>query len=170
MQTEIKTATTVAAQPLPAKKQTPMTEQPSPATEQTLVHLPLGLLGFEQFKRFELVRNPAEEPFEWLLSTEDPMLGFLVISPFILVPSYQPDIDPQDTAFLELGDPADAMVLSTVTLQSHGVATLNLKGPIVFNRHTLVGKQVVPRNAVEYSTRYPLAHTKLAYDNARTQS
>jgi flagellar assembly factor FliW len=170
MQTEIKTATTVAAQPLPAKKQTPMTEQPSSATEQTLVHLPLGLLGFEQFKRFELVRNPAEAPFEWLLSTDDPMLGFLVISPFILVPSYQPDIDPQDTEFLQLGDPADTMVLSTVTLQKNSVATLNLKGPIVFNRHTLVGKQVVPRNAAEYSTRYPLAHAKLAYDHAGTQS
>ena len=158
MQTEIKTATTVAAQPLPAKKQTSVTEQPSSAKEQTMVHLPLGLLGFEQSKKFRLVRDPAEAPFEWLLSVDDPSLGFLVISPFIVVPSYQPDIDPQDAEFLQLGNGDDVLVLCTVTLSSNGVATLNLKGPIMFNRHTMVGKQVVPRNATEYSTRYPLAH------------
>ena len=160
MQTETKTATSVAAQPLPARKQTSVTEKPSSAKEQALVHLPLGLLGFEQFKKFRLVRDPAEAPFEWLLSVDDPSLGFLVISPFIVVPSYQPDIDPQDAEFLQLGNPDDAVLLSTVTLQSNGVATVNLKGPIVFNRHTSVGKQVVPRNAAEYPTRHPLAQAR----------
>jgi flagellar assembly factor FliW len=165
MQTETKTATSVAVQPLPARKQTSVTEQPSSAKEQTPVHLPLGLLGFEQFKKFQLIRDAAEAPFEWLLSVDDPSLGFLVLSPFIVVPSYQPDIDPQDAEFLQLGSSDDALVLSTVTLQSNGVATLNLKGPIMFNRHTLVGKQVVPRNAAEYSTRHPLAQAMLAYDH-----
>ena len=160
MQTETKTATSVAAQPLPARKQASVTEQPSSTKEQALVQLPLGLLGFEQFKRFRLVRDPAEAPFEWLLSMDDPLLGFLVISPFTIVPSYQPDIDPQDVEFLGLGSSDDALVLSTVTLQSNGAATLNLKGPIVFNHRTWVGKQVVPRNAAEYSTRHPLAQAR----------
>jgi len=156
METETNTVTSVAAQPLPAKKQTSVTEPPSSAKEQALVRLPLGLLGFEQFKQFRLIRDPAEIPFEWLLSTDDPMLGFLLVSPFVVVPLYQPDIDPQDVEFLQLGNSADALVLCTVTLQTDGVATVNLKGPIVFNRHTFVGKQVVPRNAADYSTRHPL--------------
>jgi len=160
MQTETKTATSVAAQPLPARKQTSVKEQPSSVKEQTLVHLPLGLLGFEQYKEFRLVQDPAEAPFEWLLSVDDPSLGFLVILPFIVVPSYQPDIDPQDAEFLQLHSSDDAVVLSTVTLQSNGAATLNLKGPIVFNRRTSVGKQVVPRNAAEYSTRHPLTQAR----------
>jgi len=160
MQTETKTATSVAAQPLPAKKQTAATVQPMPTRQQTPVHLPLGLFGFEQHKKFQLIWDPAEAPFEWLLSVDDPSLGFLVISPFIVVPSYQPDIDPQDAEFLQIGNSDDALVLSTVTLQSNGVATLNLKGPIVFNCHTLIGKQVVPRNAAEFSTRYPLAKAR----------
>lgn len=133
-----------------------MTGPPSPTKEQAIVQLPLGLLGFEQYKQFRLIRDPAEAPFEWLLSADDPKLGFLVVSPFVAVPSYHPNIDPQDVEFLQLRDPADALVLSTVTLQAGGVATLNLKGPIVFNRHTFVGKQVVPRNAAEYSTRHRL--------------
>lgn len=156
METETNTLTSVAAQPLPAKKQPSVTGPPPPAKEQAIVHLPLGLLGFEQFKQFRLVRDPAEAPFEWLLSTDDLTLGFLVVSPFVIVPSYQPDIDPQDVEFLQLGNSTDALLLCTVTLQTDGVATLNLKGPIVFNRHTLAGKQVVPRNAAEYSTRHPL--------------
>jgi flagellar assembly factor FliW len=36
---------------------------------------------------------------------------------------------------------------------------VNLKGPIVVNRHTLVAKQVVPHNAADYSVRHPLSTT-----------
>ena len=35
-------------------------------------------------------------------------------------------------------------------------ATVNLKGPIVLNRRTLVAKQVIPLNAPEYSVAHPL--------------
>jgi len=33
---------------------------------------------------------------------------------------------------------------------------VNLKGPIVINRRTLTGKQVIPVNAAEYAIRHPL--------------
>jgi len=31
-----------------------------------------------------------------------------------------------------------------------------LKGPIVINRRTLIGKQIIPVNASEYAIRHPL--------------
>jgi flagellar assembly factor FliW len=34
--------------------------------------------------------------------------------------------------------------------------TLNLKGPIILSRRTLVAKQVIPTNASEFSVRHPL--------------
>lgn len=167
METETNTVITVAAHPLPAKKQQSMTGPPSSTKEQAIVRLPLGLFGFEQFKQFRLIRDPAEMPFEWLLSMDDPTLGFLVVSPFLVVPSYQPNIDPQDVEFLELRNSTDALVLTTVTLQADGATTLNLKGPIVFNHRTMVGKQIVPRNASEYSTRHPLTPARQERAHAR---
>jgi flagellar assembly factor FliW len=60
---------------------------------------------------------------------------------------------------LELTEPADAMVLSIVT-SGQGPATINLKVPIVINRHSLIGKQIIPKNANRFDLRYPM-HTHL---------
>jgi flagellar assembly factor FliW len=43
-----------------------------------------------------------------------------------------------------------------VSLRGDGRATINLKGPIVLNRQTLIAKQVIPLNATTYSVAHPL--------------
>jgi flagellar assembly factor FliW len=48
-------------------------------------------------------------------------------------------------------------VLNIVTLRNGDRPTVNLRGPVVINRRTLVGKQVIPNNAAQYSLRHPLA-------------
>ena len=58
-----------------------------------------------------------------------------------------------------LTDPEDAMILNIVTLRPEGQASVNLKGPIVVNRHTLRAKQVIPTNAVDYILRHPISVT-----------
>jgi len=55
-----------------------------------------------------------------------------------------------------LKQPDDALLLSIVTVYGPHRATANLKGPIVINRSTHVGKQVIIANASEYSVQYPL--------------
>jgi flagellar assembly factor FliW len=47
-------------------------------------------------------------------------------------------------------------VLNIVTLAQDGRATINLKGPIVINRKTLVARQVVPVNALHFNLHHPL--------------
>jgi flagellar assembly factor FliW len=121
------------------------------------IRIPLGLLGFEQFKRFSLVTNQDEEPFLWLQMLDEPHLAFLAISPFVILPKYEPQIPEADAQYLELVRPADALIFNLVTVRGPGKATINLKGPIVLNRHTLVAKQVIPRNASEFSVEHPLA-------------
>ena len=121
------------------------------------VVLPYGLLGFERVKNYSLLTNPAEDPFLWFQMNEDARLAFVVVPPEIIVPSYQPDIEDKDVEFLGLEDPADAFILSMVTLRSARQATVNLKGPIVINRRTWIGKQVIPTNAAQFPLRHPLA-------------
>ena len=121
-----------------------------------VIRLPFGLLGFERVKQFVLLTNPDEEPFMWFQMLDDAKRAFLVVPPAFVIPDYQPDISDDEVDFLELTQPEDAFLLNIVTLRSNGSATVNLKGPIVINRRTLIGKQVIPNNAIQYSLQHPL--------------
>jgi flagellar assembly factor FliW len=124
--------------------------------KENIVNLPAGLLGLEHIKKYVLLANPDEEPFHWLQVIDDPTLAFLVLSPFEVMPDYEPEFSDEDADFLGIGDASDALVFNIVTLRADGSATINLKGPIILNRRTLAGKQVVISNASKYSLQHPL--------------
>ena len=127
-----------------------------PPAQSQEVMLPAGLFGFETAKRWVLITTPLEAPFLRLQTPEPAGLAFLVVSPAEVVADYRPDIPAADAAALGLRDPAEALLLNIVTLHPDGRATVNLKGPLVLNRRTWVGKQSVPVNAADYSTQHPL--------------
>ena len=138
-------------------------ETETPAARPTnQVRLPMGLLGFEQIKDYVLLANPSEEPFAWLQVEANASLAFVVIDPFLVMPGYQPDIPQPDVEFIGLKQPSDALLLNIVTVHGPHRATVNLKGPIVINRLTHVGKQVILANASEYSIAHPLPVTEAA--------
>src|ERR1700753_3383926 len=115
------------------------------------VRLPLGLLGFESIKEYLLLADPAEKPFAWLRVAGNQSLAFVVIDPFVVLPEYKPDIPQADVDFLGLKAPSDALLLCIVTIHDHNLATMNLKGPVVVNRHSHIAKQVIIANATQYS-------------------
>lgn len=129
--------------------------QITPCSE-SVIHLPSGLLGFEQVKRYVLSSLPGEEPFQWFRDQSNPSLAFVVISPFEVLAHYSPDLPTEDVNYLQLETPDDALLLNIVTLRRAGRATVNLKGPIVINRFSLIGKQVILANAADYSVQHPL--------------
>ena len=121
--------------------------------------LPQGLIGFPQHTRAELFYIPDRLPFLWLkLHGGADSVQFVVLEPGGFVPGYEPELFDADAASLGLSNPADAMVLTIVTLQSQNPleATVNLVGPIVVNRGTRVGRQLVISNYSRYSARHPL--------------
>jgi flagellar assembly factor FliW len=124
-------------------------------TNENIIHMPAGLLGFEQIKQFVLLSNPEDAPFSWFQVLGDATLSFLVLPPFEAIPEYQPEISDEDAAYLGIKKPSDVLIYNIVTLRS-SQPTVNLKGPIVINRFTLRGKQVVIQNAAKYSVRHPL--------------
>lgn len=126
------------------------------APREITIFLPCGLLGLEHIKRFILLTDPDEEPFSWLQVMDQSDLAFIVIPGFVAFPDYSPDIPAEDVAFLDLYRPEDALVFNIVTLHSNGTATVNLKGPVVVNRFTMRGKQVILANAAELSVQQPL--------------
>ncbi len=126
-------------------------------TEEIL--LPQGLVGFPDYDRFTVIYQEEQLPFCWMrLLGEADELHFVVVEPGNVLPDYEPELFDEDAAFLELTDPADAMVLNIVTV-THGTqatATVNLTGPVVINRRTGRAKQVVLANHQQYSARHPL--------------
>lgn len=121
-----------------------------------IIRLPSGLLGFEHLRDYVLLANPADEPFLWLQVLDDPHLAFLVVPPLSLLPQYRPDLSDDDVRCLALERPEDASVLCVVTIRGPHEATMNLKGPIIVNRRTQVGRQVIPTNAADFSVEHPL--------------
>jgi flagellar assembly factor FliW len=121
--------------------------------------LPNGLIGFKGYSRAELLYVPDHLPFLWLKlhGAVDPV-HFVVVEPAGLIPDYELEIFEEDAATLELENPSDALILNIVTLRQDApsAATVNLLGPIVVNRRTRVGRQLVIANYSRFSAHHPL--------------
>src|SRR3954468_21590680 len=127
-----------------------------PANE---ILLPHGIIGFGAYKRAELLYLPDHLPFLWMkLHGPTDHIHFIVIEPGGIVPGYEPEIFDDDAEALDLRSPAEAMVLNIVTLQrQHPVeATANLIGPVIVNRRTRIGRQLVISNYSRYSAHHAL--------------
>jgi flagellar assembly factor FliW len=126
-----------------------------PANE---VALPFGLVGFPNHRRMEFVYLPEQLPFLWMRLHGPEPLHFIVIEPAGCIADYEPELFDEDAAALGLTGPEDAMVLNIVCLRPDHPheATVNLVGPVIINRRTGVGKQVVLANHGRYSAHHPL--------------
>lgn len=96
---------------------------------------PEGLFGFEEYREFVLISEESTEPMKWLLSVEDPSIGFPVLNPLLLDISYRvPDsLIHSDTAIFVI------ITLSNV----HGSMSANMKAPLFLNAKTQHGKQII---------------------------
>ncbi|MDP6980489.1 MAG: flagellar assembly protein FliW [Myxococcota bacterium] len=110
-----------------------------------------GLPGFSQARRFVVVDHADTTSFSWLVSLDDPDLAFVIANPWHFFPGYDPAVGTRHLTALEITKPEQ---LETVVFASfHGrQVTLNLSAPILINRESMQGTQVIiddPR----YSTR-----------------
>ena len=122
-----------------------------------LVTFPHGLVGCETWKHFMLVESP-EEHVHQLLCLDEPNVGFLTAEAETIAPRYQLELTDADQQLLGCGErgDTDVQVLCTLTLhQEPPRVTANLVGPLVINRATGIGKQVVLVNS-SYSIRHPV--------------
>ena len=96
----------------------------------------------------ELVYDEEELPFMWLRQDDQDGLAFIVIEPGGIIPNYSVEVADADVQILGISGPEDTMILNIVTLPSNqtGKISLNLVGPIIVNRKTLVGKQCIINN------------------------
>ena len=121
--------------------------------------LPQGVIGFPSYTRAELLYMPEHLPFLWMkLRGPAGVVNFVVLEPGGVIPNYELELFDADAASLEISDSGEAAVFNVVTLQPQAPleATVNLIGPIVVNRRTRIGRQLVIANHSRYSARHRL--------------
>lgn len=104
-----------------------------------------GLYGFEEKQSFILVNlDDPEFPFNWLQSIEDEELSFVLTSPFLFVENYEFELPDQVAEALDIKKLEDALILSTVVLNEElHQSTMNLQAPIIINRNSNKGRQII---------------------------
>ena len=144
------------------------TDFDSPPSNEIL--LPLGLIGFGSYRRADLLYLSDQLPFLWMKLHGPDTIQFIVLEPGGIIPGYEPEIFDGDAEQLGIRDPSEAMILNIVTLlrQQPVEATVNLVGPIVVNRRTRVGRQLVLSNYSRYSAHHSLVENPQAALCART--
>lgn len=128
---------------------------------QQRIRFPKGIIGFPAFQHAELIYMKDEFPFlrlSHLVKGKGAALEFMVLEPYGVYPEYKVDIAQQDLDFLEIKSPKDVHLLNVVSIRpgKNAQVVVNLIAPIVINKRTLRGKQVVIRNYKSYSAEHIL--------------
>lgn len=94
-----------------------------------------GLLGFENLHEFVLISVEDTAPFKWLISIDQPEIGFILLSPWLADEFFNPgkSIDTQKNAvfvIIKLG-------------KSKGEMTANMKAPLILDAEFNKGEQII---------------------------
>ena len=135
----------------------PAREGIAPVETGVELHFPAGLLGFEANQHFRLIRDADLEPYQWMKGL-DAEHAFLVIPPGYVAENYNIEISDEDQELLGIKNPDDALVLNIATWHPDETVTINLKGPIVYNKATMQARQVIPLNAPDLSLAHPMGN------------
>lgn len=114
-------------------------------TDEDVITLSGGLLGFAQSTRFLLLDLGHKGSFRWLQSLDEPALAFLVVDPCDYVQGYGIELADEEAAALQIGEETPTLVLTTASIPDSRPQdmTINLAGPIVINLEARLGRQMV---------------------------
>ena len=111
--------------------------------EKQKVIIPQGLFGFENYTEY-VILDAEHQPFFWLQSTELQEIAFILINPFLFRKDYEVNISNEEQAEIGLASPDNALIFVIVTIpQDGGPMTANLQGPLVVDKKTMTGMQVI---------------------------
>jgi len=134
--------------------------------EEQIIHMPAGIIGFPDQRKYVLLEQKKGSPFMWLQSVDNGALAFVLIDPLLFKPDYKVEIGPEDAEDLGLKNGGnEAQIMAIVNILNRGedgkptAITANLLGPIVINPEKKLAKQVVLYGG-QYSHRHPIPLAK----------
>lgn len=124
--------------------------------EKNIITFKKGIPGFSELKKFVIVEMEDYEPFKLLHSLENSEVALIVTSPYEFYEDYEIKLKDETINNLNIKEPCEVMVISTVTLNSDvKKITMNLQGPIVINTSNNLGEQIIIDNS-KYKVKTPL--------------
>ena len=122
------------------------------------IEVPHGLIGLSKLRSFDVTPAKDAWPFVTLHALGDDELNFLAMEPHSVIPDYNLELTDYDAEILGLTDAKDALVYNIVTVHptAKNYVTANLVAPLVVNRRTLTGKQVILMNSENFSAKHAL--------------
>jgi flagellar assembly factor FliW len=123
-------------------------------SNEDLITVPQGLLGFPELTRFCLV-DPADDTLIlWLQSLDNANIAFPVLEPKVFRADYAVRLSAAELRELRLDHLKQAAVLSILTIPADvSQMTANLKAPLVINLKEQLARQVVLQEN-EYSVKH----------------
>ncbi|RKX94994.1 MAG: flagellar assembly protein FliW [Spirochaetes bacterium] len=115
-------------------------------SERQRIIFPEGIIGFENIHQYFLI-DSREGPFYWLQAEEEPDLAFLLVNPRIFIENYKLMVDKEDIKSIGVEHKKEMLDFAIVTVpEDPAKISANLMGPIIINKKTRVGKQVISKN------------------------
>lgn len=125
-------------------------------SEDEIIHIPQGLLGFPEQTKFCLVDPGDEVLIVWLQSVSDANFAVPLLEPKIFKLDYTVRLSALELRDLKLENINQSAVFSVLTIGDDiAQMTANLKAPLVLNLRENLAKQVVLQEN-EYSIKYPM--------------
>jgi flagellar assembly factor FliW len=125
--------------------------------ESKIIYFDNGILGFEDYTKYTLLyddENGERPDISWLQSLEEPALAIPVISPFLVRPDYNPEVE--DELLKPLGEITEdnIVVLVSITIPADiEKISANLRAPFIINSDSKKGAQIIIEN-VNYEIKY----------------
>ena len=137
--------------------------------DDSILTFPSGLLGFPEQHRYVILDHDTEAPFKWLQSLEEPTLAFVILDPDLFLANYWVEISREVLVEVQGAETEDltTAVILTIPSDDPGRITANLRGPLVINPRTRLGKQLVLSD--EFPTRHPLFPSAAEDSGNKTQ-
>lgn len=124
--------------------------------EDDLINFIEGMYGFENYKKYIILKDNPEDDIMYLQSVDKDDLSFVLIDPYSIIPSYTPNVNKEDLTELNVTDETELKFLVIAIIKEKlQDSVVNLKSPIAINPELKVAKQVILEN-VEYPLRYPI--------------
>ena len=108
-----------------------------------------GLYGFPEETEFALLDEKEESAFQWLQSTSEQSLAFILIQPELFMKeAYVPALMENELESLQIQKVDECLVFLIVTIphDNPNQMTANLQGPILVNKEKMIGRQVISNN------------------------
>ena len=117
-----------------------------------------SIYGFEGNNKYVILKDLPDDDIMYLQSTENPNLHFVIVDPYAILPSYNPELSDDDISALSISKedvPDLKYVLIAVITEDIKNSVVNLKNPIVINPKDRHAIQAILLNN-DYPLRYPL--------------